>query len=65
MNALLQFGEDLLHKNKIDSQKKDAAFTKRFLDQLPSIEELFNYIYGGHPNRNQYFDLLLVGLIKN
>ena len=65
MNALLQFGEDLLHNHKIDSQKKDAAFTKRFLDQLPSIEELFNYIYGGHPNRNQYFDLLLVGLIKN
>ena len=65
MNALLQFGEDLLQKHKIDSQKKDAAFAKRFLDQLPTIEELFNYIYGDHPNRNQCFDLLLIGLIKN
>ena len=65
MNALLLFGEDLLQKHKIDTKKKDAAFAKRFLDQLPTIEELFNYIYGDHPNRNQCFDLLLIGLIKN
>ena len=65
MNALQLFGADLLQKHKIDTKKKDAAFAKRFLDQLPTIEELFNYIYGDHPNRNQCFDSLLISLIKN
>ena len=65
MNALQQFGADLLQTHQIDIKKKDTDFAKRFLDHLPAIEELFNYVYGDHPNRNQCFDNLLVGLIKN
>ena len=60
MNALQQFGADLLQTHQIDTKKKDTDFAKRFLDHLPAIEELFNYVYGDHPNRNQYFDNLLV-----
>jgi amylosucrase len=65
MNALLQFGTDLLQTHQIDTKKKDADFAKRFLDQLPTIEALFNEIYGNHPNRNQYFDALLESIIKH
>ena len=64
MNALLQFGTDLLQTHQIDTKKKDADFAKRFLNQLPTIEVLFNEVYGNHPNRNQYFDALLESLIK-
>ena len=65
MNALLQFGTDLLQTHQIDTKKKDADFAKRFLNQLPTIEVLFNEVYGNHPNRNQYFDALLESLIKH
>lgn len=65
MNALQEFGVTLLQLHKIDTEKKDAAFAKRFLNQLGTIEELFNYIYGDHPNRNSSFDALLTSLIKH
>ena len=63
-NALQEFGAQLLQTYKIDTKKNDAAFAQRFLAHLGTIEELFNYIYGDHPNRNECFDNLLVSLIK-
>jgi len=65
MTALHQFGASLLQLHKIDTQKKDKAFSDRFFTHIDAIEELFNYIYGDHPNRNQNFDALLTALIQH
>ena len=65
MSALHEFGKEVLQSHKIDSNKKDAAFANRFFEHLDTIEELFNYIYGGHEKRNDAFNALLNGIIKN
>jgi amylosucrase len=62
--ALHQFGASLLQSHNIDTENKDKQFAVRFFNQLDTIEELFNYIYGDHPSRNQSFDALLSSLIR-
>lgn len=64
-SALHQFGESLLQTHQIDSKKKDKDFAKRFFNHIDQIEELFNYIYGADPNRNQNFNALLSTLITS
>ena len=62
-SALHAFGKELLKAKNIDQEKKDKAFAERFLQQLSSIELLFNEIYGGHSKRNESFDALLDSLV--
>ena len=64
LTPLYQFGTDLLSKYKIDSIKKDKAFSQQFLAHMDAIENLFDEVYAGHPNRNEAFEALLITLIK-
>ena len=61
MNAspLHLFGQQLLLSANIDISKKDKAFAHRFIEHIATIENLFDEIYSGHPNRNNAFDTLL------
>ncbi len=65
MNAspLHLFGQQLLQFANIDATKKDKAFANRFIEHLDTIENLFDEIYSGHPQRNDAFDALLNALI--
>jgi amylosucrase len=63
--ALIAFGNNLLKAKNIESEKKDKAFAKSFLNHLPFIESLFNEIYGGNAKRNQSFDALLNSIIES
>lgn len=64
-SALIAFGTQLLKAKNIDSEKKDKAFSDRFLQHLPSIESLFDSIYGYQIGRNESFNALLDSLIEN
>ena len=44
LTPLHQFGTDLLYKYKIDSSKKDKAFSQRFLTHIDAIENLFDEV---------------------
>ncbi|MEI8141833.1 MAG: alpha-amylase family protein [Chitinophagia bacterium] len=64
LTPLHQFGTDLLATYKIDSIKKDSAFSQQFLGHINAIENLFDEVYAGHPRRNEAFEGLLVTLIQ-
>ena len=64
LTPLHQFGTDLLSKYKIDSSKKDKAFSQRFLTHIDAIENLFDEVYAWHPKRNEAFEGLLITLIQ-
>ena len=64
-SALIAFGSQLLKAKNIDSEKKDKAFSDRFLQHLISIESLFDSIYGHQIERNESFNALLESLIEN
>ena len=64
LTPLHQFGTDLLSKYKIDSTKKDKAFSQQFLKHISTIENLFDEVYAWHPKRNEAFEALLVTLIQ-
>ena len=64
-SALIAFGSQLLKAKNIDSEKKDKAFSDRFLQHLISIESLFDSIYGHQIGRNESFNALLESLIEN
>jgi amylosucrase len=64
MTPLHQFGSDLLSKYKVDTTKKDTAFSERFLAHISAIENLFDEVYAWHPNRNEAFEGLLITLIQ-
>jgi amylosucrase len=64
MTPLHQFGSDLLSKYKVDTTKKDKAFSQQFLAHLGAIENLFDEVYAYHPKRNEAFEGLLITLIQ-
>lgn len=65
MSALHDFGNKILASHKIDITKKDKAFVQRFFQQLDSIENLFDSIYGAHTKRNEAFNALLDIIVLN
>jgi amylosucrase len=64
MTPLHQFGTDLLLKYKVDTTKKDKAFSQQFLAHIGAIENLFDEVYAYHPKRNESFESLLITLIQ-
>jgi amylosucrase len=64
MTPLHQFGTDLLSKYKVDTTKKDKAFSQQFLAHIGAIENLFDEVYAYHPKRNESFESLLITLIQ-
>ena len=64
MTPLHQFGSDLLSKYKVDTSKKDNAFSQQFLAHINAIENLFDEVYAWHPKRNEAFESLLITLIQ-
>ncbi len=64
MTPLHQFGTDLLSKYKVDTTKKDKAFSQQFLAHIGAIENLFDEVYAYHPKRNEAFEGLLITLIQ-
>jgi amylosucrase len=64
MTPLHQFGSDLLSKYKVDTTKKDKAFSQQFLAHIGAIENLFDEVYAWHPKRNEAFEGLLITLIQ-
>ena len=64
MTPLHQFGSDLLSKYKVDTTKKDKAFSQQFLAHIGAIENLFDEVYAYHPKRNEAFECLLITLIQ-
>jgi hypothetical protein len=64
MTPLHQFGTDLLSKYKVDTIKKDKAFSQQFLAHINAIENLFDEVYAYHPKRNEAFEGLLITLIQ-
>jgi amylosucrase len=64
MTPLHQFGSDLLSKYKVDTTKKDKAFSQQFLAHIGAIENLFDEVYAYHPKRNEAFEGLLITLIQ-
>jgi NhaP-type Na+/H+ or K+/H+ antiporter len=47
-----------------NSTKKDKSFSQQFLAHVDAIENLFDEVYAGHPNRNEAFEGLLITLIQ-
>ena len=49
-----------LKQKSIDIAGADNAFYIRFIANAPSLEALYNDIYGTHPDRNKYFQILFL-----
>ncbi len=54
-----------LKQKSIDIAGADNAFYIRFIANAPSLEALYNDIYGTHPDRNKYFQILVENIIKS
>lgn len=48
-----------LQGQKIDPGGKDNLFFARFMANAPAIQALYGEIYGNHPNRDNWFQLLI------
>lgn len=62
---LHQLINNILKQRGIDIAGADNAFYMRFIANAPSLETLYNDIYGNHPERNIYFQRLVENIIKS
>ena len=56
--------ESVLSKHDLDSNITDRLFKTRFLSNAPVIRFLFNQIYLGHPNKELFFQKLLITITE-
>lgn len=54
----------VLHQEGIDIANRDNAFYVRFIANAPSLESLYDEVYGNHPQRNKYFSRLIENIIR-
>ena len=54
----------IAQQEKIDSAGKDNPFYVRLMSEIDTISHLYREIYGQHPHAEQYFELLIVTVIR-
>ena len=54
---------EILLQNKIDIEKSDGLFYRRFINAAPSITELFTALYGSNNNSQKHYNALLQTIV--